>query len=417
MLKWEKDLVVIGAGPAGLAAAIAARDAGISNLVVLERDYELGGILNQCIHNGFGLHYFQEELTGPEYAERFVQELEKREIPFQTDAMVIGLDSQKNVTFACQDLGLVEIKAKAVILAMGCRERTRAAINIPGTRPAGVYNAGTVQNMVNIEGLLPGKEIVIVGSGDIGLIMARRLTLEGANVKAVVEIMPYPGGLSRNIAQCLEDFDIPLYLSHTVMKIKGKDRIERVLVAPVDENMKPIEKKAFPIDCDTLVLSVGLIPENELSREAGVEIDRVTGGPVVNESLETTIPGIFACGNVLQVHDLVDNVTRESQRAGLMAAKHILEDGSQDCNIQTVALENVRYVIPHKISGSFDVEFFLRASQPLSKATLIVGDNLLTKKMAEAKPGEMINITIPKDKLSLVKDNLTFRLTGEVRSQ
>ncbi len=410
MLKWQKEMVIIGGGPAGLAAAIAAWDSGVKDLLILERHHELGGILNQCIHNGFGLHYFKEELTGPEYAERFAQEIEAKKIPFLTDAMVIRLSPDKKILFACENLGVVEITAQAIILAMGCRERTRAAISIPGTRPAGVFTAGTVQNMVNIEGLLPGKEIVIVGSGDIGLIMARRLTLEGAKVQAVVEIMPYPGGLTRNIAQCLEDFDIPLYLSHSIAEIRGKDRVCGVLVAPVDENMQPILSKAFPLDCDTLVLSVGLIPENELSQEAEVEIDKITNGPVVNEFLETSIPGIFACGNVLQVHDLVDNVTRESYKAGKMAAKYIKEHSLPLCQTHTKALDNLRYVVPHLISKKAEVEFFLRASKPLKNATFVVGNNLLTKKMREAKPGEMISITIPKEKLTSLEGPLEFRL-------
>ncbi|MDD2430206.1 MAG: FAD-dependent oxidoreductase [Firmicutes bacterium] len=411
MLKWQKDLVIIGGGPAGLAAACAAKDSGVCDLVVLERHSELGGILNQCIHNGFGLHYFKEELTGPEYAERFIDEVREKEIPYLTDCMVISLSNDKKITIASQEHGLVEIEAKAVILAMGCRERTRAAITIPGTRPSGVYSAGTVQSMINIEGLMPGKKVVIVGSGDIGLIMARRLTLEGAKVLAVVEIMDYPGGLNRNIAQCLEDFDIPLYLSHTVADIQGKDRVESVLVAPVDEKRQPVLDKAFTLECDTLILSVGLIPENELSTEAGVEIDPVTSGPIVTESLETTVPGIFACGNVLQVHDLVDNVTNESLRAGKMAANYIKNGCLKPCDIKTKADLNVRYVVPQRISQEEDVEFFLRASRPLDRVTLVVGDDLYTKRMRDAKPGEMISVKIPKEKLqNLVDKELTFSI-------
>jgi NADPH-dependent 2,4-dienoyl-CoA reductase/sulfur reductase-like enzyme len=411
MLKWQKDLVIIGGGPAGLAAAIAARDEGIEDLIVLERHSELGGILNQCIHNGFGLHYFKEELTGPEYAERFIEELQKKNVPFLTDAMVISLSPDKKLLVASKEHGLVEIEAKAVVLAMGCRERTRAAITIPGTRPSGVFTAGTVQALINIEGLMPGKRAVIVGSGDIGLIMARRLTLEGAQVLAVVEIMDYPGGLNRNIAQCLEDFDIPLYLSHTIADIQGKDRVEKVLVAPVDENRQPILDKAFPLKCDTLVLSVGLIPENELSLEAGVELDKITGGPIVSEYLETTTSGIFACGNVLQVHDLVDNVTAESIRAGKMAANYVKSGTLPACGTETKAGDNVRYVVPQKISKTEDVEFFLRAARPMDRPTLVVGDSLYTKKMREAKPGEMISVKIPKEKLqSFTGSELIFAL-------
>jgi len=314
------DIVVIGGGPAGLAAAIEAKKNGIDNILVIERDRELGGILQQCIHNGFGLHIFKEELTGPEYAERFINELKNLGIDYMLDTMVLDITHDKCISVVNTKEGFMKIHSQAIILSMGCRERTRGAIQIPGTRPAGVFTAGTAQRFINIEGYMVGKKIVILGSGDIGLIMARRLTLEGAEVKAVAEIMPFSGGLNRNIVQCLEDFNIPLLLSHTVVDIDGKDRVEGVTIAEVDENLKPIHGTEVYYECDTLLLSVGLIPENELSRNTGINIDPITGGPVVNESMETSIKGIFACGNVVHVHDLVDYVTEESRRAGKNAA-------------------------------------------------------------------------------------------------
>ena len=322
-MKTTYDIVVIGGGPAGLAAACAAYDQGIQDVLILERDKELGGILNQCIHNGFGLHTFQEELTGPEYAKRYEAEAEKRKISCLLETMVLDISPEKEITALNRKDGLFTIQAKAVILAMGCRERPRGALNIPGYRPAGIYSAGTAQRLVNIEGYLPGREVVILGSGDIGLIMARRMTLEGAKVKVVAELMPYSGGLKRNIVQCLDDFGIPLKLSHTVVDIKGKERVESVTLAQVDENRKPIPGTEEEYTCDTLLLSVGLIPENELSDKLGVQLHPVTGGPVVNESLETSIPGVFACGNVLHVHDLVDFVSQEATMAGTCAAAYV----------------------------------------------------------------------------------------------
>ena len=313
-------IVIIGGGPAGLAAAISAKQAGVDDILILERDDRLGGILNQCIHNGFGLHTFKEELTGPEYAARFIERVKELGITYCLHTMVIDISEDKVITAVSEKEGLRHIKAEAIVLAMGCRERPRGALNIPGYRPAGIYNAGTAQRLVNIEGYMPGKEVVILGSGDIGLIMARRLTLEGAKVKVVAEIMPYSGGLKRNIVQCLDDFGIPLKLSHTVVDIKGRERVEAVTIAQVDENRQPVPGTEETYTCDTLLLSVGLIPENELSEKIHVNLDARTNGPVVNESFETSVPGVFACGNVLHVHDLVDLVSEEAKAAGIRAA-------------------------------------------------------------------------------------------------
>ena len=339
----KKDLVIIGGGPAGMAAALAAYEKGVTDILILERDQELGGILNQCIHNGFGLHTFKEELTGPEYAARYIERVKEKKIPHLLNTMVVDIQGGApcHVTAMNKEQGMFQIEAKAVILAMGCRERSRGALSIPGYRPAGIYSAGTAQRYVNIEGRMPGREIGVLGSGDIGLIMARRMTLQGARVKLVAEIMPYSGGLKRNIVQCLDDFGIPLKLSHTVTEIHGKDRVEGVTVSKVDENLKPIPGSEEYVACDTLLLSCGLIPENELSQGAGARMDDVTQGPVVNARLETTVRGIFACGNVLHVHDLVDNVSKESAEAGAFAADYILH-GEQEWG------EAVRPKIPAK---------------------------------------------------------------------
>lgn len=406
---YECDIAVIGGGPAGLAAAIEARKHGVDNILLIDRDTELGGILQQCVHNGFGLHIFQEELTGTEYAERFVTELKELGIEYKLDTMVLNVTGDKVITAVNKTEGLINIKAKAVILAMGCRERTRGAISIPGTRPSGILTAGTAQRFVNKEGYMVGKNVVILGSGDIGMIMARRLTLEGARVRLVAEVLPYPGGLVRNIVQCLEDYDIPLLLKHTIVDIKGKDRIEGVTIAEVDENRKPIKGTEQYYECDTLLLSVGLIPENELSKSAGVELDPVTGGPIVNESMETTVKGIFACGNVVHVHDLVDYVTEESRKAGRNAARFVMGRTTGDSSsINTRTGNGIRYIVPHIINkGKVEdaVDLFMRVDNIYTNKKLVVraGDTVIrTIRKAYMRPGEMERIRISAESLKSV---------------
>ena len=407
------DIVVVGGGPAGMAAAIAAYDAGCTDVVILDREPQLGGILMQCIHNGFGLHKLGMELTGPEYAAVYEQKLRQRNISVLAETTVTSVSPDRIVT-AQNRQGIIKIQAKAVILAMGCRERSRGALNICGSRPAGVYSAGTAQKLVNCMGYQVGKRVVILGSGDIGLIMARRMSFEGAKVEAVCEVMPYSGGLTRNIVQCLEDFGIPLYLSTTVVQVHGKERLEGVTIAQVDENRRAIEETKRYIPCDTLLLSVGLIPENELTRAAGIPIDPVTNGALVDENCQTQVPGIFACGNVLQVHDLVDYVSEEAERAGIGAVRYVKDSSACDKTVETKPGYGVRYVIPQTIHCcDEDVSLFLRVTQPFGKIKLSVkdGDTVLAfSKKLKAAPGEMEKITVRAEALRNVSGPVTVSL-------
>ena len=398
----EYELVIIGGGPAGLAAAVAAYKAGIQDILILERDNELGGILNQCIHNGFGLHTFKEELTGPEYAGRFIEQVKELGIPYKLNTMVMDLSADKVVTAMNKEDGLFQLKPKAVILAMGCRERPRGALSIPGYRPAGIYTAGTAQRLVNMEGYLPGRKCVILGSGDIGLIMARRMTLEGAEVKVVAELMPYSGGLKRNIVQCLDDFGIPLKLSHTVVDIKGKERVEGITLAKV-ENGKPIPGTEEFYECDTLLLSCGLIPENELSQAAGVSINPITNGPAVNESLETNIPGVFAAGNVLHVHDLVDFVSEEAAAAGRDAAAFIQEAKQvEGKSLPIKGIDGVRYTVPVAIrpaaldaEGTVTIRFRVGNVYTNKRVVVYAGEKqIFSRKRNVLAPGEMETVNL-----------------------
>ena len=418
------DIVIIGGGPAGLAAAISAKENGIDDILIIERDKELGGILNQCIHNGFGLHTFKEELTGPEYAERFIENVKALEIPYKLNTFVLDITSEKIVTAMNKEEGLFQIQAKSVILAMGCRERSRGALNIPGFRPAGIFSAGTAQRLVNMEGFMPGKEVVILGSGDIGLIMARRMTLEGAKVKVVAELMPYSGGLKRNIVQCLDDFNIPLKLSHTVVDIKGKERVEGITLAQVDSQNKPIPGTEEFYSCDTLLLSVGLIPENELSRGMGVEMSPITSGPIVNESLETNIAGVFACGNVLHVHDLVDFVSEEAKAAGRNAAKFVKKSDKKQSGsggddvvsygevitvdkhiVQLVPTGGVRYTVPSTIrveNMAEELTVRFRVGAVYRNAFISVyfdEERVVKRKRLMMAPGEMEEVRLKREQI------------------
>ncbi len=417
MTNLKYDIVVVGGGPAGMAAAVAAKKAGSDSILILERDTRIGGILLQCIHNGFGLHHFGEELTGPEYAGRFSDEVEKLGIEYKTDTMVLEVNAKKQVTAINTKDGLMMIQAKAVILAMGCRERTRGALVIPGTRPAGIFTAGSAQRFVNIDGYLPGKKVVILGSGDIGLIMARRLTLEGAEVKLICELMPFSAGLRRNIVQCVENFNIPLKFSHTITKIHGKERVEGVSVAAVDKNRKPIPETEEFIECDTLLLSVGLIPENEISNGCGISIDSTTSGPIVNEHMQTSVEGIFACGNTVHVHDLVDFVTAESIRAGENAAKYV--QGAKAKNPSNVVLRpgnRVRYTVPQHIESTESenpISIMFRPTDVYRNVQIVAYSNnerIKAMKKKIVRPGEMQVLELNPEQLAKVHDNLTVSI-------
>lgn len=421
------DLIVIGGGPAGLAAAQRAAACGLRDILIIERDKSLGGILNQCIHNGFGLHYFREELTGPEYADRFIHRLQGSSIEVSLDTMVLSITQERQVHLISPVHGYRILSARALILAMGCRERTRGAIGIPGTRPAGIFTAGTAQRYVNMEGYLPGRRVVILGSGDIGLIMARRMTLEGAKVLACIELMPYSGGLTRNIVQCLDDYEIPLYLSHTITEIRGDKRVEQVTVARVDAQRLPVPGSAFTLSCDTILLSVGLIPENELTRDAHIPIDPRTGGAIVYEDMQSECPGIFACGNVVHVHDLVDFVTAESERAGEGAARYVMDGGGQENKprttpaIQLCTDETISYTVPQKIRVQWkgqDISLFFRVRRIWGKSRIEVrsGERLLASYRREhLAPGEMERITLPAKLLEQAGyDTLTLGIREEM---
>jgi len=414
MIEENVEVAVIGGGAAGLAAAIRAKETGAERVTILDRNSELGGILPQCIHTGFGLHHFRENLTGPEYIARFIERARSLKVECKSDTMVLRVTPERKVVAVNSRDGLMTLKSRAIVLAMGCRERPRGALEIPGTRPAGIFTAGTAQRLMDVEGYLPGKRIVILGSGDVGLIMARRFAMEGAKVEAVVEILPYPGGLSRNLVQCLEDFQIPLLLEHTVTFIHGADRVDAVTIARVDEGGSPIPGTERMIPCDTLILSVGLIPENELSEAAGIVLDPAAGGPVVNERMETSIPGIFACGNVVHVHDLVDYVTEMGELAGEGAANYAL--GRLPPLTRKVVLkagQNVRYVVPQIMSGEEPVALFLRVGKPMRNVKVKIGN--LTMPIRAVRPPETVVLRLTKKRLEKLEEEkeLTVNIEEE----
>lgn len=417
-MKTEYQIVVIGGGPAGLAAAVAAYDSGVKDVLILEREDRLGGILNQCIHNGFGLTRFKESLSGPEYAARFIEEVKKRNIEVWTETTVLSLTEDKKITAINRENGVFVLQAQAVVLAMGCRERSRGALNVAGSRPAGIYSAGTAQKYVNMKGYLPGKSVVILGSGDIGLIMARRMTLEGAKVHAVCEIMPYSSGLKRNVAQCLDDFGIPLYLNHTITRIDGEKRVTGVEISKVDENRKPIAGTQRYFACDTVLFSVGLIPENELTKLAGIALDLNTRGALVYQNRETLTDGVFACGNVLQVHDLVDFVSEESELAGAFAAKYVMGQRTSRDEVDVRNGKNVSYVVPQKLDKNIsgNVKLFFRVRNTFKNCTVTVkcGDEiLLQRKKRIVVPGEMETLLLTQEKIAAVNGTVEVSLEGE----
>ncbi|MBO5884040.1 MAG: FAD-dependent oxidoreductase [Clostridia bacterium] len=411
---YKAEFVIIGGGPAGMSAAVAAYDAGIRDILILERDKGLGGILRQCIHNGFGLHKFGEELTGPEYAYRYEAQVLERGIPFKLNTMVLDITSDRKVTAINSEEGIFTVEAGAIILAMGCRERPKGALNIAGSRPSGIFTAGCAQKFVNIDGYMPGKKVVILGSGDIGLIMARRMTLEGAKVEAVCELMPYSGGLARNIEQCLNDFGIPLMLSHTVVEIHGKERVTGVTIAKVDERRRPIAGSEIYIECDTLLLSVGLIPENELTKSAGIELNRITSGAEVDQNRETEVDGIFACGNVLHVHDLVDYVSEEAEIAGKAAVEFIRGNTKKDINVKLTTDGRVRYTVPQRITAAEDVRVYFRVADVYRDAKVVVRDGdrvIYSKKKQKLAPGEMETVTVSADMIKVIESGtLSFSI-------
>jgi len=415
MITKSVDVAIVGGGPAGLSAALSAKKNGAGNVLIIERGENLGGILNQCIHEGFGIETFGEALSGPEYMQRFIDEIEAHSIPYMLNSMVLEVTKEHRLLVASK-VGLIEINAKSIVLCMGCRERTRGQICTPGTRPAGIYTAGAAQNFINLKGYRIGERIVILGSGDIGLIMARRLTLEGAKVLAVAELMPYSGGLPRNMAQCLHDYEIPLYLSHTITQIHGNKRVEAITLAQVDERFKPIAGTEKKIECDTLLLSVGLIPENELTRNAGIAIDEVTGGAIIDERMQTSVPGIFACGNVLHVHDVVDYVSMEGDKAGKDAALYSLGKAKKEGTIKVRNGPGIRYVLPQLLSGDEDVLLSLRVIAPARniKIALIDGSKLVKTVMKpRVNPAEMIQIKVKKSELAGCKEIIVTLQNGK----